>query len=268
MNPRQKRIVLVMVALTGLVFVAVVIASLGRSDGDSDAIGETTTSITESTSSTTESATATSTPSTTAPEASSSTTTSTTAATTTTTTPTPAPPTVVLRPDGLGRASDSGNDMMAAFGSEAETAIAAITAALGPPDEDTGWIPSFSGFGTCPGEEVRVVRWATMWAYMTDGSTEWRDDGVPHFFSYLNSVFASETASLGLLTDDGVGLGDTVKALRDAYGSRVEIMYEEFYDGYVFNIDVAAPGQLWGGLTGGDDDDLITSIDGGTGCGE
>ena len=265
MNSRQKRIVLIMVALTGLVFVAVVIASLGGSDDDST-IGKTTTSTTVPTTSPSESTTAPSTTSTAAPTASSSTTTSTD---TTTTTITTAPPTVVLRADGFGSTTPDGATLtMAAFGSEAETALAAITAALGPPDEDSGWIPSFSGFGTCPGEEVRALRWATMWAYMTDGNTEWRNDGVPHFFSYLNSVFVSETASLGLLTEEGIGLGDSVKALRDAYGNRVEIMYEEFYDGYVFNIDVPAPGRLWGGLTGGEDDDLITSIDGGAGCGE
>lgn len=264
MNSRQKRIVLIMVALTGLVFVAVVIASLGGSDDDST-IGKTTTSTTVPTTSPSESTTAPSTTSTAAPTASSSTTTSTD---TTTTTITTAPPTVVLLADGFGFTTPDATFTMAAFGSEAETALAAITAALGPPDEDSGWIPSFSGFGTCPGEEVRALRWATMWAYMTDGNTEWRNDGVPHFFSYLNSVFESETASLGLLTEEGIGLGDSVKALRDAYGNRVEIMYEEFYDGYVFNIDVPAPGRLWGGLTGGEDDDLITSIDGGAGCGE
>jgi hypothetical protein len=154
------------------------------------------------------------------------------------------------------------------FGTDADTAITEIAAALGEPDEDSGWIPSFSGFGTCPGEQVRGIRWATMWALMTDGETEWRADGIPHFFAYLNSVFYDEDQSLGLLTAEGVGLGDSARDLEDAYGDRLEITFEEWLDTYLFNIDVPAPGRLWGGLTGGDDDDLITSIDGGQGCGE
>jgi hypothetical protein len=164
-----------------------------------------------------------------------------------------------LRGDGLGAV---------AFGTEVEAAVLSITAALGAPDEDSGWRPSFSGFGTCPGEQVRGLRWATMWALMTDGETGWRDDGTPHFFAYLNSVFYDDSQSLGLLTEEGVGLGDTVEALEDAYGDRVEITFDELFDGYVFDIDVPAPGRLWGASTGDEDHDLITSIDGGQGCGE
>jgi hypothetical protein len=165
---------------------------------------------------------------------------------------------LLLQADGLGAVP---------FGTEAEEAVAAISEALGDPDEDSGWTPSFSGFGTCPGEQVRGLRWATMWVLMTDGATEWRNDGVPHMFTYLNSVFF-DSRSIGLLTPEGVGLGDTVEALEDAYGTDLEIAFDELVEGYVFSILVPAPQRLWGGLTGEDDDDLITSIDGGWGCGE
>ena len=173
-----------------------------------------------------------------------------------------------MREDGFGFISADNETQTMAFGTEAEIAVNMMTAVLGPPDEDSGWVPSFSGFGTCPGEEVRGIRWATLWLLMTDGGTEWRNDGVPHFFAYLNSVFYDATRSLGLLTEDGIGLGDTVKELKDAYGKRVEINYEEFIDGYLFTIEVPPPGRMWGGLTGEKNDDLITAIDGGQGCGE
>jgi hypothetical protein len=165
----------------------------------------------------------------------------------------------VLRGDGLGSVE---------FGNEADIAVATLTSLLGPPDDDSGWIDSFSGFGTCPGETVRGLRWATMWVLMTDGSTEWRDDGVPHFFSYLNSVFYDDSRSLGLTTEAGIALGSPVDALRDTYGSDVAIGFEELVDGFLYTITVPAPGHLSGGLTGDQDEDLITSIDGGIGCGE
>jgi len=258
MNTRQKRIVLIMASLVGLVFVAAVITSLRDSDDDPPAAAGTTTSTTAPMPPTSDPTTSTSSTSTSSTSTSSTSTSSTSTSTTTSTTVSTLPE-LVLFGDGLGEVT---------FGTDADTAITEIAAALGEPDEDSGWIPSFSGFGTCPGEQVRGIRWATMWALMTDGETEWRADGIPHFFAYLNSVFYDEDQSLGLLTAEGVGLGDSARDLEDAYGDRLEITFEEWLDTYLFNIDVPAPGRLWGGLTGGDDDDLITSIDGGQGCGE
>jgi len=107
-----------------------------------------------------------------------------------------------------------------------------------------------------------------MWVLMTDGDTEWRNDGAPHFFAFLDSVFYDDRQSLGLLTAEGIGLGDTIEELRDAYGDRVEIAFDALIDGYLFNIGDVEPGRLWGGSTGDRSDDLITSIDGGQGCGE
>jgi hypothetical protein len=154
------------------------------------------------------------------------------------------------------------------FGDDADVAVATLTGILGPPDEDSGWIPAFSGFGTCPGEQVRGVRWATMWILLTDGTTEWRADEVPHFFSYLNSVFFDDSQSLGLATEEGIALGSTVGSLRATYGGNVVIEFDELVDGFIYTVMVPTPGRLSGGLTGDQDDDLVTSIDGGTGCGQ
>ena len=265
MNPRQKQTILIMALITALVFVAVAIVSLGGTEEPISA-GATTTAATVPTPTTSAPTATTVTNPTTSTDTTPAATSSTT--TTTTTTTTTMPPTIVMREDGFGAVAADGNSQKMAFGTEAETAANFMTDVLGPPDEDSGWILSFSGFGTCPGEEVRGIRWATLWLLMTDGETEWRSDGVPHFFAYLNSVFYDDTRSLGLLTEDGIGLGDTVKELKDAYGKRVEITYEDFIDGYLFTIEVPPPGWMWGGLTGEKNDDLITAIDGGRGCGE
>jgi hypothetical protein len=253
-----------MAMATALVFVAVAVVSLGGSEEPTSA-GVTTTPATTLPSTTSAPTTTTVADSTASSDTTSSTTSSTTTTETTTTT---MPPTIVMREDGFGFVSADDDRRIMPFGTEAELALTTMTAVFGPPDEDSGWIRSFSGFGTCPGEEVRGIRWATLWLLMTDGETEWRSDGVPHLFAYLNSVFYDETQSLGLLTEDGIGLGDTVKELKDAYGKRVEITYEEFIDGYLFTIEVPPPGRMRGGLTGEKNNDLITAIDGGQGCGE
>lgn len=260
MTSTQKRILIVLAGVTALVFAAALVAALGGDDETSDEAASSTTGVPETTtttSTTTTSTTTTTTLAATTTTSSETTTTSTTTSTTTTTTTAVEPPALVLRHDGLGAAP---------FGTDVDTTISTITAALGDPDEDTGWLPSFSGFGTCPGEEVRGLRWATMWALFTDGDTEWRDDGTPHFFSYLNSVFFDESQSVGLLTEEGVGLGDTVGSLIAAYSGDVAISYEELFEGYVFRVD--GPDILWGSLTGDQEDDRITAIDGGWGCGE
>ena len=269
MNPRQKRTVLIMAVVTVLVFVGAIIASVAGSGDEPITAEDTTTTSIVPNSTTTEPTTTASTSTTTNEDQTSSTTTSSTTTTTTsTTTTTTVPATVVLRGDGFGLTMPDRRPEVLAFGTEAEAALEVLVTTLGPPDEDTGWIPSFSGFGTCPGEQVRVIRWVTLWAYLTDGGTEWRNDGVPHLFSYIYALSPTETRSLDLLTEAGIGLGDTVKALRDAYGDTVEIAYEEFIDGYLYTIDLPPPARLWGGLTGDGNKDLITSVDGGRGCGE
>ncbi|MBT8247437.1 MAG: hypothetical protein KJN73_06450 [Acidimicrobiia bacterium] len=257
MKPTQKRIVLILSATTVLVFVAVLIASLAPREESTDAGATTITLEVPTTNSPTTTTTTTTT--TTEPPTTSSTTSTSTTTTTSITTTTTTQPSLVLRSDGLGSVG---------FGNEADVAVATLTTLLGPPDDDSGWIDSFSGFGTCPGEAVRGLRWATLWVLMTDGSTEWRDDGVPHFFSYLNSVFFDDSQSLGLTTEAGIALGSPVGALRDTYGSDVVVGIDELIDGFIYTITVPAPGYLSGGLTGAQDEDLITSIDGGTGCGE
>ncbi|HJR93453.1 MAG TPA: hypothetical protein VJ938_13495, partial [Acidimicrobiia bacterium] len=95
------------------------------------------------------------------------------AATTTlppTTTTTLAP--LVLRPDGLD---------VADLGDSYEDALATVSARLGDPTEDTGWIDATSDFGICPGTVVRLVRWASLRLLFSDGPTEFGQDEF-HFF--------------------------------------------------------------------------------------
>ena len=67
---------------------------------------------------------------------------------------------LVLARDGLG---------IAAFGDDADDTIAAVTAVLGEPDKDSGWVEPLS-IGACAGDEARFVAWGSLYLYFSDES--------------------------------------------------------------------------------------------------
>jgi hypothetical protein len=245
--------------LTGLL---VVLAGLILYQVFGDGGSVTTTSAT----STTSASSTTSTPSsTTTSEAATSTTaeaTTTTAAETTTTTEaatTTTAPEVFLTPQGIG-------DIR--FGTDPDTAIGELTELFGDPDEDSDWVESFSVFGTCPGTEVRVVRWESLQAYFTDGATEWSPEGIRHFFHYSQSVPVEPDAPvIQITTEEGVRLGSTVAELESAYGDDVTISDDPVF-GSTWQVDAPGADFIGGYLTGITQEHVVTAINGGIGCGE
>jgi hypothetical protein len=164
----------------------------------------------------------------------------------------PAAPTVVLARDGLG---------IATFGAGADETIASITAALGEPDEDSGWVDPLT-VGACDGDEARFVAWGTLYLYFSDRSAF--GDGERHFFGYsYGSVDDLEAIPEGLATPEGIGLGTTVAFLRAGYPDVVVEPGEEGLLAPSFYVDEALSGRL----TGTADDDLVTVIIGGDPCG-
>ncbi len=167
------------------------------------------------------------------------------------------PATVDLLPDGLGIVS---------FGAGAETVISTLTADLGPPDEDSGWTESFSAFGTCPGEEVRVVSWGELSVFLTDSTTAvgpYPDPGEPHFFSWL-AVHQPENPGYGFTTAQGVGPGSTIGDVRAAHGDAVEVLYEEPFDTWFLFIG----DDYLGSVADDDPGSVVESLAAGTLCGE
>lgn len=237
---------------TALILVFVAVSSERTTAGTAAAPPPTTVSPSSLTSSTTEATTAPTptSPPTTAPS------TTTSSATTTTTVPDPRS-LLVLEPDGLGEVP---------FGMETSEALARLRELLGDPDEDTGWIPSFSAFGTCPGNEVRVVRWRTLEVFFSDGPTDWGPAGVRHFFSYSNSALV-DAPVLDLATREGLRIGSTVGDVRAFYGDDAVIADDPFFPPS-FQYDVPGAGFLWGLVSGGEPTDVVQSIAGGFGCGE
>jgi hypothetical protein len=161
-------------------------------------------------------------------------------------------PTLVLERDGLG---------VAAFGESAEDAIGAVTAVLGEPDLDSGWVEPLS-IGACAGTAARFVAWGSLYLYLADESQV--ANGERHFFSYsYGDERDLAEAPEGLATPEGIGLGTTVEFLRAAYEGVAVEPGEEGLIAPTFYVD----DRLSGRLTGDADDDLVTVIIGGDPCG-
>lgn len=178
---------------------------------------------------------------------------STTAATSSTTAPDDTTTTtvvesaLVLRGDGLG---------VVQLGADPETAIAAVSAELGAPSVDTGWESSFSSYGTCPGESIRGVEWDHLVLLFTDGDTAYGRG--EHLFTWR---LTGAPPALG--TARGLGYRATVADAEELYPGDVEIT--EADDPFPGFVQVAAEGGI---ITGYLDGDVITNLEGGTGCGE
>jgi hypothetical protein len=182
----------------------------------------------------------------------------TTAAPTTTTIPAPTTEPLLVRelvlsPDGLGAAS---------FGAEPEGVIEYVASFLGAPTGDTGWIDPFT-FAICPGTEVRRVEWGVMSLLFSDDSTV--SSGRRHFFAWeygLDGQIGDEPQ--GLRTAGGTTLGSRVVDLRAEYPG---VFVNEGEEG-LFSANFYVSDNFRGLLTGTTDDDVVTVMFGGFGCGE
>ncbi len=172
----------------------------------------------------------------------------------TTVTSTTVPP-IQLLADGLGSVR---------LGDSYEDALDTMTEILGPPDEDSGWLGARSDFGICPGTVVRVVRWAGLRLFFSDGPTDFGDE-ARHFFYYSQSPVAGGEA-LDLRTPRGIGLGSSVAELEEVYGRSLTISSTVRF-GPIFSVESTAPGLTSGSLTGIGPDDTVSLIGGGFGCG-
>jgi hypothetical protein len=223
--------------------------------GDGGAILTTTTTTTTTVAPATTSSTTT--PSTLPPTTTTAaTTTTTTTSTTTTTIPAPV---VRFLPDGLDAFT---------FGDAASDVMTAATALFGPPSSDTGWLAGgFGDYGVCPGSEFRQV------SYLGDTLTLMFSDveyfapgGVRNFiyYSYYSPAMAPLTDGPPASIDVGVTVADLL-----AIWPAAEVTEDDPIFGPRF---VYRPGSgfegLYGSLTGVADDDVITYVSGGVGCGE
>lgn len=267
MAERKSQFLAILLGVAGGLILALIVLFLLRTVGGSDEALETTTLPTSTAEATTSSVEETTSEATTTTEAPTTTTVSTTTAapssTTTSTTTTTIPP-LVLQSDGIGGVG---------FGASPDQAIAYATAVLGPADRDTGWVDSFSEFGTCPPPEVRGVQWGgspsgfghTFTLLFTKASTSHKPAGGEHLFGY--DYYGVD---LALTTEPGMTVGTTLLAARGMYPT-IEIDESPWdpTDGvWWIDSDPSDDAQLFGYATGPGDIDVVTSIIGGVTCGE
>jgi len=155
---------------------------------------------------------------------------------------------LVLRGDGLG---------VTTLGAAPDEAIAAVSGVLGPPTRDTGWEPSFSSYGTCPGEQLRGVEWDHLVLLFTDGETE--HGAGQHLFAWR---VTGAPPAVG--TANGFGFGATAADAEELYPGAVEH----------FPPEEPFPGLLEITVDGGrisaylDEADTVTNLEAGAPCGE
>jgi hypothetical protein len=159
-----------------------------------------------------------------------------------------APSDLALRGDGLG---------VVDFGASPDAAVAAVVAELGGPAHDTGWEPSFSSYGTCPGDQIRGVEWGGLILLFTDGDTA--EGSGEHFFTWR-----VDGAPPPVATATGLGWGATAADAEELYPHKVErVPAEEPFPAF---LDIDAEG---GAITAYlDESDAITNLEAGTPCGE
>jgi len=162
------------------------------------------------------------------------------------------------------------------FGTDDDDTVDALTTALGPPLDDSGWLDSLSEgwelFGVCPQPQVRGVSWGeggdvSLQVLFTDGDTDFWAGGVEHFFAFY---YDDSSEPRGLATPEGIGVGSSLGDLKAAYDPAEIVIEEAFFDpsvGY-WSYDINTWTGLWGFATGQTDAHVITSVNGGQGCGE
>ncbi len=219
-GPSKHRLpVALLVAVAILVVVGAAVGAFALAGGDDASVAPVTTTIPTTTVATTTAppATSTSTTSTsTTSTTSTTTTTSTTSTTSTTTTSTTTIPVPVGQPGPVtlvetGVQLDNGTVLT--LGQDAAAATDSISAVLGAPNADSGWIET----EFCAGPRARVIRWGDFEIVLTEGVldsevgefTQWYIDGIDN--------------PGGLVTVDGLGYGATVGFLEVTYGAAFEL---------------------------------------------
>ena len=161
---------------------------------------------------------------------------------------------LVLRADGLGEA---------VFGTDPDSVVAYMTALIGPPSSDSGWVTApTSPFGVCPGTEVRGVTWGDLRLLFGDSSDVTL--GRRHFFHYEYGPAASAAVvPVGMVSATGVGIGTALTQLFSTH-PEAEVFPADEIGGPYF---VLGDG-LAGLLSGTESTAVVQLIAGGVGCGE
>lgn len=148
------------------------------------------------------------------------------------------------------------------FGADSDAVVDDVTAILGTPSSDSGWVDPILIGAACPGSEVRFVTWGDLQLFFTDESAV--ASGTRHFAAYhYGPSLAAVPTPYGLTTAEGIGLGSTVQALRATYARGVMAPGDEVL-GPRFVITDGLTAFVTETVSAG----VVQSFSGGFGCGE
>lgn len=190
--------------------------------------------------------------------------------------PGPATPAAPTRPPsgGVPRMTGDGIDLgsrVLVFGTTYVDTRPPLDDVLGPPTLDTGVIDTFSAYGTCPGQDLRVLEYAggalrLLFGTLQGGSEmtfySWvlADDGTP-------AGVPGASAFVGDVTTVAFGVGTTVAQLQEDLGAALTVTPGDELGGPTFRVVDQSSG-LFGRLTSTEPSGAVTYVQGGPGCGE
>lgn len=144
-----------------------------------------------------------------------------------------------LAVDGVGEIS---------FGTPAESAIGRLVASLGEPESDTGVQVSDESWGTCAGDNERIIRWGPFAAIVVVDP-----DGTETFAGYrFDLAFGLSQPAVDMATLSGLQGGDSFRRLTQIYEDyEVTQREDDIIGGPVWELKSANTGNLllWGPLT-------------------
>lgn len=159
-------------------------------------------------------------------------------------------------------------DGVVVFGDAFAQAQPRLLRFLGRPSKDTGTIEPFSAYGTCPGEDLRVLEYGDGALVLLFGTPT---GGARPELSSWTLTGAGEglpraRALVGDVTTFEFGPGTTLAELQDGAGETLQLLDDEL-TGPAFRVEDQS-GGFYGTLTSSGPDAEVERVQAGEGCGE
>lgn len=157
------------------------------------------------------------------------------------------------------------------FGTPLAAARTALEGTLGAPTKDTGPIEPVGSYGTCPGTTLQVLEYGDGALQVLFGDVD-AAEPVLHTWALVDTgdpaAVPQASALLGDVTTVELGVGTTVGELRQEAGEEAfQIREDELSLDPAFVVQDQSSG-VHGFLTGTTDEDRVTFVEAGSGCGE
>ena len=170
---------------------------------------------------------------------------------------------LTLSPVGVVTNAATGAEALVGLGDSADTVVAVLTAVVGSPATDTGWIAD----ERCAGDQVRRVTFANLEVVLSDVDMT---DGEPGTNATFTQWFAEGTDALqtSLWTFDRIGVGSSVADLAAAHAAGLVLTSPVEGDtAGLFSIDALGVSDGMRGVTTHTDDiGRVLQIWAGDGC--